>query len=122
MQGDYFFSQTTSSDGSTIKNADGRLPVSETVFHTPGNALRLQYHNVTGGDWEAAVYYSVKRGMDHFKSASFLSFWIYSDSEITSDIELPQLQFMRRDSSLFARLQYPAYESQQMATCFNTSG
>jgi hypothetical protein len=108
MPGGYFFSKATCIGGSTIKTIEGRLPVSESVFHTPGNALELQYRNVAGGDWKAVIYHQDKRGMDHFKKAAFLSFWILSDAEITLENNLPQLQFMKRDSSLTAFFNLPS--------------
>jgi len=99
MAGNYFFSKSASGGGSTLKNSGGKLPVSETIFHTPGNALELQYQNVAGGNWQANVYYQEKRGIDHFKKATFLSFWILAPSSTIGN-ELPVVQLMAKDSSL----------------------
>ena len=104
MAGNYFFSQTANSGGSIMKNSNGKLPVSETVFHTPGNALILQYKNAANGKWQATIYHQEKRGMDHFKKAEFLSFWIYSESPE----ELPGVQLMNNDSSLTSVFTIPS--------------
>jgi len=96
MSGDYFFSKTKSSGGSAIKSVNGKIPVSETKFHTPGNALELTYKNAAEGKWQATIFRQEKRGMDHFKKAEFLSFWIYR----LYPLELPVFQLMRKDSSL----------------------
>ena len=40
MTGDYYFANTTHTGNSFIKNINNKLPVSETVFHTPGNSLQ----------------------------------------------------------------------------------
>ncbi len=96
MPGSYFFSKISNNGGSAIKNVNGKLPVSETIFHTPGNCLELTYKNVRNGNWKAIIYRQEKRGMDHFAPASFLSFWVY----VTDPVELPAVQFMRNDSSL----------------------
>jgi exo beta-1,2-glucooligosaccharide sophorohydrolase (non-reducing end) len=96
MSGDYFFSKTTSSGGSSIKNINSKLPVSETIYHTPGNSIELTYKNAKAGNWKAIIYRQEKRGMDHFKKAEFLSFWIYRPYPL----ELPVFQLMRKDSSL----------------------
>lgn len=96
MPGDYFFSKTSSSGSSSVKNTNGKLPVSETIYHTPGNSLELTYKNSKAGNWKAIIYRQQKRGMDHFAPAAFLSFWIYS----TTPGEFPAVQFMRKDSSL----------------------
>lgn len=99
MTGDYFFSRTSGTGKSYISNLNGKLPVSELFFHTPGNALQLQYQNAGGGKWQAAVYRSEKRGMEFFKTAAFLSCWIFNTSA-TDDKELPLVQLMKADSSL----------------------
>ncbi len=96
MSGDYFFSKTSSSGNSSVKNINGKLPVSETLFHTPGNSLELTYENSKTGNWKATIYRQEKRGLDHFAPAAFLSFWIF----ITTPCELPTVQFMLKDSSL----------------------
>lgn len=98
IAGDYFFSKTASGGSSTIKNSNGKLPITETVFYTPGTALELQYQNAADGHWQACVYYNEKRGMDHFRKATFLSFWMLPAS--TTENDLPQIQLMAKDSSL----------------------
>ena len=100
MPGDYFFSHTTSIGSSFVKNVNDKLPVSESVFHTPGNALELQYKNAADGKWQATVYHPEIRSMDHFKKASFLSFWVLNTAAVTSEKELPVVQLMKADSSL----------------------
>ncbi len=96
MAGNYFFSKSESSGGSTIINVNNKLPVCETIWHTPGNSLELTYKNTVNGNWKAIIQIPKKRGMDHFKKAGFLSFWIFK----TSDGDLPGVRLMRKDSSL----------------------
>src|SRR5688572_10597198 len=100
MRGDYFSSRTSDSGNSSIRNINHKLPVSDLSFHTPGNSLKLQYKNAPGGKWNAAIFYREKRGMDHFKKATYLSFWVYRTFDELQLNELPQVQLMRRDSSL----------------------
>ena len=66
MSGNYFSSRTSSKGGSSIKNIKERLPINEFTYHTPGNSLTLEYQNAPAGEWNAAVFYRDKRGMDHF--------------------------------------------------------
>ncbi|NVO19413.1 MAG: hypothetical protein HXX13_06920 [Bacteroidetes bacterium] len=106
MQGNFYFSRTSSSGGSSVKNENNKLPVSETQFHTPGNALELQYINSAGGKWQSVIYHHDLRGVDHFKKTTFLSFWVMSPAAITPSEELPALQLMRKDSSLTAILKF----------------
>jgi hypothetical protein len=100
MKDDYFFSSTVSSGNSFIKSSNGKLPLSETVVHTPGNALQLQYKDAADGKWQAIIYRQEKRGMDHFKKAGFLSFWIFN----TTATQLPSVSLMKSDSSLTASI------------------
>lgn len=100
MSGPYFSSQTFEGGGATITNVNGKLPLLEYDSHTPGNLLKIQYKNVRGGKWSAAVFYREKRGMDHFKKANTLSFWMIIRSYAGITNELPRVQLMRRDSSL----------------------
>lgn len=105
MAGDYFFSKTASSGGSTIRTINGKLPVSDSVFHSPGNSLVLTYKNSAKGNWKAIVYSHINRGMDHFTKGEFLSFWVQNKS-VKAD-EFPKVQLMRRDSSLSQPLSFP---------------
>lgn len=100
MESDYFFSHTDFSGHSMIQNVQGKLPVSNMRFHTPGNALQLQYVNAADGNWQAIIYCQEKRGMDHFKKAKFLSFWIAGIPEPAPIKELPFVRLMKKDSSL----------------------
>ena len=100
MKGDYYFSHTNSDGSAAVKNVNGKLPVSETVFHTPGNALELQYKNAADGKWNATVYWREIRSMDHFKKAAFLSFWVLNTNSAVPENELPVVQLMKADSSL----------------------
>src|SRR5688572_4832594 len=76
MSGNYFSSRTSASGNSSIRNINHKLPVNDFSYHTPGNSLTLQYKNAPGGKWNAAIFYREKRGMDHFKNANYLPFWI----------------------------------------------
>lgn len=100
MSGPYFSSQTFDSGGSVITNVKGKLPLQAYDSHTPGNNLMLRFKNVSGGKWSAAIFYREKRGMDRFKKANRLSFWILARNYEMATNELPGVQLMRRDSSL----------------------
>ncbi len=113
MPGGWFFSRAVSSGGSSVKNVNGKIPVSEDEFHTPGNALELQYQNGAGGNWKAIIYQQNKRGMDYFKKPEYLSFWIFNPSEITPENGMPQVQIMQKDSSLSSGIKIPAFRPKQ---------
>ena len=106
MSGDYFFSRTNSDGNAAVLNIKGKLPVNEDIYHTPGNSLVLHYKNAPGGKWSATIYRKEERGMDHFKKATLLSFWIYRTFLNSTMNELPRIQLMRPDSSLTPAFQF----------------
>lgn len=97
--GNYFYSKTSFQSPSFIKNENQRLPVSTTVYHTPGTALQLEYVNGLKGNWMTTIFRGSLRSQDHFKPAQYLSFSIYVSSQ-TNLKGLPACQLMLRDSSL----------------------
>jgi hypothetical protein len=103
MPGNYFFSKTVSGGASSVKNENGKLPVTENEFYTPGNSLVLEYTNAGKGSWQAFIFKPQFRGQDHFTMANFLSFHVYT-SPGTAGASLPFIQLMSRDSSLSQKL------------------
>ncbi len=106
MQGNYFFSKTTSSGNSSVSNQKNKLPVSNQTFFTPGNSLVLEYTNGGNGQWQAIIYKDQLRGQDHFKQAAFLSFWVKASFVQGSEEDLPFVQLMQKDSSLSKKISF----------------
>lgn len=77
MDNSYFYTQTMYRGASWIKNIQGKLPISKELFFTPGNALELRYNSAQRGYWTANIQYHQLRGIDNFKNADQLSFWLY---------------------------------------------
>jgi exo beta-1,2-glucooligosaccharide sophorohydrolase (non-reducing end) len=100
MAGDHFFSRTTATGNAAIKNSHHKLPVSQTVFNTPGNSLELAYTNGSAGSWQAVISHDNIRGTDHYKQPLYLSFYVYVTGNTISQNELPLIRFLKRDSSL----------------------
>ena len=100
MPGDYYFSKIENKGGSFLYNKDFKVPVNPTIFHTAGNSLQLVYINAKGGHWQATIYHQQKRGVDHFKKAAFLSFWIFNTKVDSTNNGLPVVQLLRSDSTL----------------------
>jgi exo beta-1,2-glucooligosaccharide sophorohydrolase (non-reducing end) len=69
---------------------NGRLPVEETLFFTPGNSLELNYVSAPGGNWQVQLNFPEWRGKDHIKEGDALHFRIYIASEAAKEI-LPQI-------------------------------
>lgn len=89
MSGSYFLSEGAFQNGSSVLLINGKLPVNDISFHTPGNALELSFQNQPHGYWQAKVLLNETRGQDHFKEATHLSFFIYSQSRTIPYEETP---------------------------------
>lgn len=58
MPKSYFHSNVEWMGKSFVHNINGRMPVSDSLFFTPGNSLLLQYISFAGGDWNARILFS----------------------------------------------------------------
>jgi exo beta-1,2-glucooligosaccharide sophorohydrolase (non-reducing end) len=99
MDGNYFYSKVITKGPSYLKNANGRLPVNDSAFFTPGNSLLLEYKNSPKGNWKAFIYKPQFRGQDHFNPSRFLSFHIFVPQGVSGST-LPFIQLLLSDSNL----------------------
>jgi exo beta-1,2-glucooligosaccharide sophorohydrolase (non-reducing end) len=118
MGGNYFYSTTTFQSPSFIKNTNRRLPVSTTLFHTPGSALNLEYINGKSGHWQATIFREGVRAQDHFKPAAYFSFSIYVPSSPAGLKDLPVCQLMLKDSSLSNKFNVAVHKMNRWETIY----
>ncbi|SFH01676.1 glucoamylase family protein [Pontibacter chinhatensis] len=97
MDKDHFYTSASYTSPSWVKNSSGKLPVSEEVYFTPGNALELKYNSAKGGQWQAQVLYHPIRGMDFFRPQEKLVFRLYIKSN-TAATELPAVAIGKREA------------------------
>src|SRR5688500_8991586 len=90
MSKNYFYSEANYTYPSWVKNVVGKLPVTDSVFFTPGNALQLNYVSRAAGKWEARLLYKTIRGQDYFAPATHLVMHILVASATTVS-ELPAI-------------------------------
>ena len=88
MAKSFFYTKTVYRSPSWIRNVAGKLPVSDSIFFTPPNALQLNYISGAQGTWSANIQFKDIRGQDNFSEAVNLTFHLYVNSETTVD-ELP---------------------------------
>jgi hypothetical protein len=69
---------------SEFKAVGYRLPVDSTTFHTPPNALRLEWLSAAGGSWDAQVQIVNFPNRYPELSGDTLYFWIYSATTIAA--------------------------------------
>src|SRR5688500_2642794 len=91
MSKNFFYSEATYTSPSWIKNERQKLPVTNTIFFTPGNALELHYTSADKGRWEAKIFYRPARGVDFVVPATHLCFRLYIQSSTTAVANLPQV-------------------------------
>ena len=104
MAQSYFYTEAKYKSPSWIKNVSGKLPVSDSIFFTPANALHLQYVSNQKGAWQARLLYRVTRGQDFFTPATKLVFRLYISSA-TLPGELPSIGFgIRKNGVTFLPL------------------
>jgi exo beta-1,2-glucooligosaccharide sophorohydrolase (non-reducing end) len=108
MDSYYYFSKTEYSSGCWIRNTQGKLPVSDQEFFTPGNSLELHYRSAENGNWKAAVLYNDIRGIDAFNDASHLSFWLYVKTGSEKE-SLPAIGLLFRDDQRSERVNLVDY-------------
>ena len=96
MKKNHFYSETTYTSPSWMKNESQKLPVTSTVFFTPGNALELNYTSADKGRWEAKIFYRQARGVDFFHPGTHLCFRLYIQSSKTAAADLPQVAIGNR--------------------------
>lgn len=92
--GSLYYSHGSVVAPSRLELVRGKVPVDDTHFLTPPNALRLQWQSQPGGDWDITLDLSTRYGSAGF-SGSVLYFWCYSDTGLSSD-ESPRVYL--RDS------------------------
>jgi hypothetical protein len=118
MDDNYYYSQAEYRNGSWVKNIQGKLPVSEKVFFTPGNALELQYRSATNGFWSAGINYHELRGKDSFKDADQLSFWVYQ-AAATGKETLPFVHLTFNDDRQSEKINLADHLSSTKANTWN---
>lgn len=105
VDGNYYYSKAEYDGQSWVNNVQGKLPVSNKTFYTPGNAIELRYKSSENGNWFASINYHELRGKDSFKDADQLSFWVYlTGITPTESLPLVNVKFSSDKSSETVKL------------------
>src|ERR1022692_4628624 len=100
----YYYSSGKASSPSTLELIHGRLPVSRDFFYTPPNALRLKWHSVPDGGWEAGISAINFRNREINFQGDTLYFWCLSREGIS-----PAKSISRAIPSTFGACQERAF-------------
>lgn len=87
----YFYARGEATNTSTLALVNGRLPVETKIFHSPPNALRLQWQSNPNGGWSAQIQRPGVRNLAPLYRGDTLMFWCYSEQPIRA-ADLPLLQ------------------------------
>ncbi len=110
----YFYSEGRASEPSTLELVHGKLPVEAKVFHTPPNALRLQWTSKADGGWEAGIELVQFRDRGLTLSGSELTFWCFAPEAIPEG-ELPSMRLQDLERSFSVTLELSNYLRQMPA-------
>ncbi len=108
MPRSFYYSEATYRLPAWIQNSQHKVPVSDSIYFTPGNALELNYISASKGDWQAKILNHDIRGVDSFLSATHLVFRLYIASD-TKPEELPSIAIEMKDSQFVKALPLQPY-------------
>jgi len=94
LPGSYSNSQVQYQGESWIRNLRKSLPVSDSIFFTPNNALSLNYISSEHGNWQADIFYPESYQVSE-NSVLLLKLYVQSKTNID---ELPAFQIIGADS------------------------
>lgn len=94
MPKSFFYTEVKYTSPSWVENVSGKLPVTDSLFFTPGNSLVLKYVSAVHGRWEASILYKNIRGQDFFTNATHLVFRMFVSSATSGD-ELPNVAIVQ---------------------------
>ena len=87
----YFYARAQAQNTSTVVTVKDRLPVETRIFHTPPNALRLQWQSNPNGGWSAQIQRPGVRNLAPQYVGDTLMFWCYAEQPIRA-VDLPLIQ------------------------------
>ncbi|WP_353126886.1 glucoamylase family protein [Parapedobacter pyrenivorans] len=97
LKGNYVYSDVHHDGLSWVENVGGRLPVSDSIFFTPGNSLSLKYTTAESGNWSVRIAYPHTTGGYRPAADDVLTFKLFVASNTESNA-LPRLGVSQNDS------------------------
>jgi hypothetical protein len=105
---DYAFSGGRASAPSTLRLNNGRVPIENTVFLTPPNALVLDWESMPGGGWEAEINVVKFRNRPIEFLGDSLFIWCFSKKGISAS-SLPSIRLLDADENFSAALRMSTF-------------
>lgn len=93
MGGSYAYSDVCYEGNSWVENVRGHLPVSDSLFFTPGNALSMKYTSAHQGTWDVTINYPDYNYSYQISNNDVLTFKLYVATE-TDKAALPKVSLL----------------------------
>lgn len=97
MQGSYAHSYVNYQGTSWVENVQCNLPVSDTLFFTPGNALSLKYVSGQSGNWHADLSFPRRTGSYEATTQEALALKLFVLTDDTDASDLPSISLVLSD-------------------------
>jgi exo beta-1,2-glucooligosaccharide sophorohydrolase (non-reducing end) len=94
--GSYYQSEGMVTPPSKLEMVDYKLPVETNHFTSPPNSLRLKWTSAPGGDWQMILKSAERYGRNLVFEGDTLSFWCYSETEISPE-QSPRIALQDRN-------------------------
>jgi exo beta-1,2-glucooligosaccharide sophorohydrolase (non-reducing end) len=94
--GSYYQSEGMVTPPSKLEMVDYKLPVETNHFISPPNSLRLKWTSAPGGDWQMILKSAERYGRNLMFEGDTLSFWCYSETEISPE-QSPRIALQDRN-------------------------
>jgi hypothetical protein len=91
----YSYSTSYSLAPSTCEQSDGKCPVDTENFISPGNALRITWKSIQGGDWQVSIKMPLRLGPELETKGNTLSIWCLAPQGLKAS-ESPILRILDR--------------------------
>src|SRR5215469_9757505 len=95
----YFYSSAAAIAPSQLEQRNARLPVENTTFLTPPNALRLEWQSLESGNWQAEIRLVNFRNRFPGLRGNTLFLWCFALQAISAG-DLPQIAFSNTGEGL----------------------
>lgn len=109
MRGSYAHSFVNHQGASWVENVQCYLPVSDTVFFTPGNALSLKYTSGQSGFWHADLQFPKYTGAYQASDEEMLSLKLFVLSDGSTERNLPSISVIHSEGDASVSLDLSSY-------------
>lgn len=111
MRGSYAHSHVNYQGSSWVENVQCHLPVSDTLFFTPGNALSLKYTSGEAGFWQTDLFFPRATGNYQTDDQQVLSLKLFVHSPETEAVNMPAVSLVYSEGHASNQLDLSRYVS-----------